>query len=184
MTDLPLPPLDPDDWPGEIADLAAGFAGALNVYRTMAHHPALLRAWGALRAHVVRDSALSPRQREAVTLRAAHRLAASYEWDHHVSRGRAAGMADRDIAALAGPVEAVAEQDRPFARAVDELAAGARLRPATAADLAARVGKKGMLDVMATVGFYTTLAYVVNSCDTPLDPAIAAELADRPLGAG
>ena len=38
-----------------------------------------------------------------VTLRAAHRLAASYEWDHHVSRGRAAGMADRDIAALADP---------------------------------------------------------------------------------
>lgn len=38
-------PLTDADWPHEIDDLRDGFAGALNVYRLMAHHPALLRAW-------------------------------------------------------------------------------------------------------------------------------------------
>ena len=38
-----------------------------------------------------------------------------------------------------------------------------------------------MLDLIATVGFYTTLAFIVNSFDTPLDADIAEALARRPL---
>ncbi len=44
-------PLSDSDWPAEISDMLPGFAGKLNVYRTMAHHPALLRAWSDLREH-------------------------------------------------------------------------------------------------------------------------------------
>jgi len=44
-TSSPCPPFADEDWPSEIADMRDGFAGALNVYRTMAHHPALLKAW-------------------------------------------------------------------------------------------------------------------------------------------
>ena len=39
-------PLTDAEWPEEIADLRDGFAGTLNVYRAMAHHPALLRDFG------------------------------------------------------------------------------------------------------------------------------------------
>ena len=66
------PPLDNTHWPAEIADMQAGFAGRLNVYRVMAHHPALLRAWADLRDHVVVKTALGPELSEVVILRAAH----------------------------------------------------------------------------------------------------------------
>ena len=39
-----LEPIEGSDWPSDIEDMLTGFAGGLNVYRTMAHHPALLRA--------------------------------------------------------------------------------------------------------------------------------------------
>ena len=59
MTKSPCPPLGDDQWPVSIADLNDDFAGALNVYRTMAHHPDLLRAWAPLRMHIVKDTALA-----------------------------------------------------------------------------------------------------------------------------
>jgi 4-carboxymuconolactone decarboxylase len=37
------------------------------------------------------------------------------------------------------------------------------------------------LDVIATVGFYSTLGYILNSFETPLDDNIVREMADQPL---
>ncbi|WP_299839952.1 carboxymuconolactone decarboxylase family protein [uncultured Paracoccus sp.] len=173
-------PLGDNDWPESVAGLKGGFATRLNVYRTMAHHPALLTAWAPLRQHVVLDRALSDQQSEVVILRTGHNLQAPYEWAHHVSRGRAVGMEDARIAALAGPLEGIGDGDRILARAVDELMENARLLPSTRADLLAAVGSAGMFDLMATVGFYSVLGFIVNSCETPVDADVAAELARRP----
>ena len=38
--------------------------------------------------------------------------------------------------------------------------------------LAARVGKPGVLDLIATVGFYVTLGAIANSFDPPLDEGV------------
>lgn len=175
-------PLGDDDWPDTLADLRGGFATRLNVYRTMAHHPALLAAWAPLRQHVVLDRALTDQQSEVVILRSGHNLNAPYEWAHHVSRGRAVGMEDARIAALAGPLDGIGDEDRILARAVDELMGAARLLPSTRADLLAAVGPQGVFDLMATVGFYSVLGFIVNSCETPVDAEVAAELAETPSG--
>lgn len=173
-------PLSDANWPEAVADLKGGFATGLNVYRTMAHHPALLAAWAPLRQHVVRDRAMSDQQSEVVILRTGHNLRAPYEWAHHVSRGRKVGMTDARIAALAGPLEGIEDADRPLARAVDELMTDARLLPSTRAELLAVIGAHGMFDLMATVGFYSVLGFIVNTCDTPVDADVAAELARNP----
>ncbi|MHC0053926.1 carboxymuconolactone decarboxylase family protein [Actibacterium sp. D379-3] len=184
MTTLPglhLPPVPDAAWPEEIAEMRHGFAGALNVYRVMAHHPALLRAWAALRDHVVVTNVLGPQRSEVVILRTGVRLGSAYEWGHHVSRGRACGMDDARIAALRGPVAGMAPEDALIAGAVDELFDHKQLTPATAATLADLVGSEGVLDVIATVGFYSTLGYILNSFDTPLDDRIAQDLSEHPL---
>lgn len=181
MPTTPYPPLADAAWPPQIADLATGFAGRLNVYRVMAHHPALLRAWAGLRAHVVCDTALGPERSEVVILRTGHRLGAAYEWAHHVVRGRAAGLSDTRIKALAGPVTAMAAEDAVLAGAVDALIDRQCLSAAEHEPLAALVGSAGVFDLIATVGFYTTLGFIVRSFDTPLDADVAADLAARPL---
>lgn len=177
-------PLSDADWPGEIADLAAGFAGRLNVYRVMAHDPALLRAWTGLRQHVVIDNALGPQRSEVAILRTGVRLGSSYEWNQHVSRARACGMEDARIASIAGPLSGMAPEDAVIAGAVDELFRDHCLSKAKQAALLELVGTAGLFDVIATVGMYSTLGYILNSFDTPLDDDIAAELAAQPFAGG
>jgi len=159
-----------------------GFAGRLNVYRTMAHHPALVRAWAPLREHVVLRNALGAQRSEVVILRTGHRLGAAYEWAHHVSRARACGMEDGRIASIAGPLADMTPEDAVIAGAVDALLDQHRLPPPDLAALTALVGVEGVFDVMATVGFYSTLGYIVATFQTPLDADVATELMERPLG--
>ncbi|MCB1333017.1 MAG: carboxymuconolactone decarboxylase family protein [Roseivivax sp.] len=182
MTQPPqYPPICDADWPEEIADMLPGFAGGLNVYRTMAHNPALLRAWADLREHVVNRTVLGKQRSEVVILRTGVRLGSPYEWQQHVARARKCGMDDGRILSLRGAPEDMSEEDAILARAVDELFSSHRLSSGSAAAVAGLVGPKGVIDVIATVGFYSTLGYLLNTAGTPLDDDIAAELAAAPL---
>jgi len=176
-----LPPIQDADWPADIADLLPGFAGQLNVYRTMAHDPALLKAWAPLRQHVVKDSALGAKRSEVVILRTGYNLGSPYEWAHHVVRGRACGLSDARIASLRGDPSSMAPEDALIAGAVDELFTAKALTPATQAALVDLVGVPGMIDLIATVGFYSVLGYLLNSTGTPIDDDIAEALAREPL---
>lgn len=172
-----LPPLTDAEWPDAIADLRTGFAGALNVYRVMAHHPALLRAWTDLRAHVVQGSSLTPKQSEVVILRTGVRRQSDYEWVHHVVRGFDCDLSMARIAALRGALDGIEPADRLLAKAVDALIDENAL-PRTIQDaLIDSVGVQGMLDVIATVGFYTTLSYLLKSFETPVDVRVAERFA-------
>ncbi|MFC0810291.1 carboxymuconolactone decarboxylase family protein [Ensifer sp. P24N7] len=158
--------------------MKSGFAGALNVYRTMAHHPALLKAWAPLRQHVVKDSALGPVRSELVILRAAHRMDSAYEWVHHVSRARGLGISDARIRAMRGMPDG---EDGLIARAVDALIDSFRLPSDIEGALSVAVGREGVFDLMATVGFYSILGYILMTYGTPIDEAAAAEMTERPL---
>lgn len=183
MTQTPqFPPLTDDAWPDQAAALRDGFAGRLNVYRTMAHHPELLTAWAPLRQHVVLDTTLGAVLSEVVILRTGVRLGSAYEWGHHVSRARACGMTDDRIVSIRGAVADMAPLDGVLARAVDDLFDDKRLSEVSQRAIVDQLGRAAMFDVIATVGFYSTLGYILNSCGTPLDAGIAQELADRPLG--
>jgi len=177
-------PLADENWPESIGHLRGTVAGRLNVYRTMAHHPALLAAWEPLRNHVVKHTALGKTFSEIVILRAGFRFGSAYEWAHHVSRGRACGLSDDRIASMAGALEDMAEDDRLLASAVDMLIADQALSPLVQKQLLSLVGPEGIFDLIATVGFYTTLACLLKSFATPLDADVANELAERPLPAG
>lgn len=177
-----LTPVTDDSWPAEIADMRDGFAGRLNVYRTMAHHPALLRAWSDFRNHVVLENVLGPERSEVVILRTGVRLGSDYEWNHHVFRGRKVGLDDARILSIRGPLEGMAGEDRILCAAVDRLFDAKSLDRATEEALAALVGRQGVLDVMATVAHYSLLGFILNSYAVPLDDDVAAALAADPIG--
>lgn len=178
MTSTPCPPLTDAEWPAEILDLRDGFAGQLNVYRTMAHHPSLVRAWAPLRQHVVKDTSLGLARSEVVILRTGLRLGSDYEWAHHVSRARALGFSDERIAALRGQPGG---EDGLIVRAVDALIDEKKLSEELKVQLEPIIGVSGIIDLIATVGFYSVLGYLLMTYETPIDDNIAAEMRDRPL---
>jgi len=73
------------------------------------------------------------------------------------------------------------KEDAIFAKSVDELMDQKKMLTHTLKSVIALVGKKGVLDIIATVGFYSTLGFMLNSFDTPLDDNIAAEMTDQPF---
>lgn len=182
--DTRLPPISAADWPEEIADMQDGFAGGLNVYRVMAHHPALLRAWEPLREHIVNQTALGAELSEVVILRTGHRLRSSYEWNQHIERARKRGLTDARIASIAGPLDGMSERDALLARAVDELFDAKELSRTSTVGLTDLLGKEALFDLIATVGFYSVLGYTLNSFDVPLDADIAEALRQTPLDPG
>ena len=180
-TDNPMLPVSDEDWPESIPEMRSGFAGGLNVYRVMAHHPALLKAWSDLREHVVNRTSLGRDRSEVVILRTGVRLGSGYEWAQHVIRARKCGLDDTRIRSMRGSPDRMAPADALLATAVDELLDGAELTPATKARLLAEMGAEGALDLIATVGFYSTLAFILKSFATPLDGDIAAALRANPI---
>jgi len=181
VTATPCPPLTLADWPETLSELKGGFATKLAVYRVMAHAPELLKAWAPLRDHVVVQTALGPERSEVVILRTGYHLKAEYEVAHHVSRARAIGMEDERIASILGEISGMTETDGLLASAVDELFADAKLTVETRDALLATLGKDAVFDLMATVGFYSTLGFILKTFDTPIDDSVAAELLARPL---
>lgn len=173
-----IAPLTDAAWPEDIADLRDGFAGALNVYRTMAHHPALLRAWAPLRQHIVKDTVLGLENSEIVILRTGVRLGSSYEWAHHVSRARALGMDDARIKGVLASPEGT---DALLVQAVDAVIDHQKLSPTLERQLAETFGQEAVFDIIATVGFYTVLGTILMTYDVPIDEKIAAEIKANPL---
>ncbi|MWB79097.1 carboxymuconolactone decarboxylase family protein [Pseudooceanicola sp. 216_PA32_1] len=171
-------PIPDESWPDEIRDLRNSFAGGLNVYRVMAHHPALLRAWAPLRQHVVKDTALGQERSEIVILRVGVRLGSSYEWAHHVARARALGMPDARISAVRGMPEG---EDGLLVRAVDAILDDHRLPGPLEQEIAAAIGREAVFDIIATVGFYSVLGAILMTYDVPLDAAIDKALTARPI---
>jgi hypothetical protein len=177
-----LAPLTDAQWPPELADLLTGFAGGLNVYRVMAHHPALVRAWKDLRTHIVTQNALTPEQQEIVILRAGHRFDSAYEWAHHVVRGRAAGLSEARIAHAKAPKDRLRDDviDDLLMAGVDHLMDSGQLPITLREKLMGRIGAKGVLDLMATVGMYSTLAFILKTFAVPIDAGIVEQAAKAP----
>lgn len=177
MTLSPCPPIANADWPHEVAELRGDFAGALNVYRTMAHHPALLAAWAPLRQHIVKENALGPELTEVVILRAGLCIGSDYEWAHHVSRALALGFSEARINAIRTRPEGV---DGLIVDAVDSLFNQKMLPPEQEATLAQAIGRQAVIDLIATVGFYSVLGYLLKTYHTPIDESIQLEAQTMP----
>ena len=66
-----IAPLDPDALGPEAEKVMGNFKGEtpLNIFRTLAQHPDLLRRWLVFANHVLGKSSLAPRPRELAILR-------------------------------------------------------------------------------------------------------------------
>ncbi len=171
-------PISDDDWPESVRDLREGFAGALNVYRVMAHHSELLRAWAPLRQHIVKDSALDDQELEVVILRTGVRIDSNYEWAHHVARARAIGMSDARIRAVRdGPKG----EDLLLTDAVDAIIDHHQISDSLDNALVQKYGKEAVFDLIATVGFYRILGTILKTYNVPIDDTVRQELEINPL---
>lgn len=188
-----LRPLPPAEWPPAMREALAALRPpeprhplpaqggdrpkGLNVLGTLAHHPALTRAFHTFNGHVLFASTLSPRQRELLVLRVATVRHAEYEWRQHAVLARDAGLGDDEIARVAAGPDAPGwpPLDAAMLRAVDELVADAAIADATWETLAGELDDQQLMDLVFTVGAYDLLAMVLCSFRVELDEDLQRE---------
>ncbi|MBI5088812.1 MAG: carboxymuconolactone decarboxylase family protein [Actinobacteria bacterium] len=179
---LPTPPriapvVDPSPAVVELyerAGLHGPDGGTLNIFATLAHHPALLKRWLVFATHVLSKSALTPRDRELLILRVGVRCDAPYEFgQHHVIAQRCDLSVDEIERVKSGPGhELWSEHDAALLRAVDELHDDSMISDRTWSTLALRYSPEQLLDLVFTVGNYHLVSFALNSCGVVLDPGI------------
>src|SRR4030095_8361610 len=77
-----------------------GDGPVLNIFRTLANHPGLMKRWLVFGNHVLSKTTLPARGWELLVLRIGWLCRAGYEWGQHVVIGKAAGLTDEEIARI------------------------------------------------------------------------------------
>ena len=172
-----VPPIGDD---GTLDDEARDVLGraslgpAVNIFRTLAHHPKLFKRWLVFANHVLFKSSLPARDRELVILRTGWLCRAEYEWGQHVIIGRASGIDDEEIVRIAHGPDAPGWDpfDATLLRAADELHADSFVSDATWRALGERYSTEQLMDLVFAIGQYTLVSMALNSFGVQLDPGV------------
>jgi alkylhydroperoxidase family enzyme len=144
------------------------------MFATLAHSPALLKSWLPLTRHVLYESSLAPLDRELLILRVAARTKSEYEYGQHAKKAAELGADKTEILGALAPEIASrwSAWDRLLLTAADELIDDSVLSESTWNDLTSRLDTIQMFDLIATIGQYVMLAWMLNSFRVQLDAGI------------
>lgn len=153
------------------AMISAGPRGALKgPFIALIHNPELANHVQALGEYLRFGTGLPRHLVEIAILVTAHRWVSDYEWLAHARIAREAGLPDEVIAAL-GTGARPASMDGDAALIYDFASETVRHgRPSDGAfdALSARFGKATVLDILGLCGYYTMLAFILNTANLPL----------------
>jgi 4-carboxymuconolactone decarboxylase len=146
----------------------------LNIFGTLAHHPRLLDRFNRFGGFLLNRGLVPPRERELVILRVGANARSEYEFGQHTLMGRAAGLSDDEVAALATAPSAHpwSHSDLELITMVDELCADDCVQAATFAALAARWHTDQLIELVVLAGFYRLVSGFLNSFGVALDPGV------------
>jgi 4-carboxymuconolactone decarboxylase len=183
----------PPEWDELILDALGAFPKSLNfvlskwrdggvdmrgmhVLGTMAHHPALAKAFMTFNAYVAGASSLEVRVREIIILRISWLRRSEYEFVQHIILGKRAGLGDIEIERLQQAPDAPGwnPRDAAVVRAVDELQADGRIGQTTWELLTAHFSALQIMDMVFLVGCYDMLGMAINTFNMQLEPGVAA----------
>ena len=147
-------------------------AAVLNVARTWAHHPALMRAQRPYQQHLgIEGGTLPGRDHELVILRIGWLCQAEYEFSQHTVFGKRAGLSDGEIKRVTlGPdAKGWPAWEATLLRATDELFHDHFISDATYAALSERYSVQQLMDLVTLIGRYWTVSVVLNTFGVQLE---------------
>jgi 4-carboxymuconolactone decarboxylase len=135
----------------------------LNVVRINAHaSQALFEAQGQLGRAIANPQVLEPKLRETIILRVAHLSNSAYELHHHIPLGRAAGLTEAELAAIAsGNHAALNPLLAAAARFTDEVVTQLSPSDETLAQLRKLASDQVVINIVLSIGCYMSIARLI-----------------------
>ena len=165
-----LAPMELEDMDEE-SRVAFGDGPVLNIFRTLAHHPKLLKRWLVFGNHILGKNTLSPRDRELAILRVGWLCRAEYEWSQHAAIALRSGISEEEITRVSrGPeAEGWSDQEVALLRATDELIDDAFIQDSTWKQLERFYSKEQLIDLVFTVGQYNLVSMALNTLGVQIE---------------
>lgn len=142
-----------------------------NLFMTLIRNPEMLNALNGIGLYTMKGSTLSPKDRELLILRVAWLTKSNYEFVHHKRIALKLGLSLDEIAKTQTDIN-FSKWDGPnkyLIKAVDELMLNSTLSDTTWNNLANRFSEKQLLDLIVTVGQYSTVAMLLNTLNVQLE---------------
>jgi 4-carboxymuconolactone decarboxylase len=120
--------------------------------------------------HYVRfDSVLSPAERELAVIVAARESDCAFEWAAHSRQSLQVGVRQEAIDAVANraPVDSLTPDEALIITYGREVLRDHRVSQETFDAALKRFGEKGMVDLIATLGYFTMIACALNAFEVP-----------------
>lgn len=137
----------------------------LRPYAAMLHRPEIARAAAALGAVIRYEGTMSDRDRELVIVTTAAERDCGFEISAHSALALAAGLSQETVDSV---IQGTPVDDRSDADLVDfvrELCRSNKVRDAVFERSRARLGEEGVVELAATIGYYSMMAVFMNACE-------------------
>ena len=145
-----------------------------NIFKVLAHHPALVKRWTPFAGHVLSKQTLPFRDRELLILRIGWLNQAEYEFAQHELIARKGGISDTDITRLKdGPKAAGwSEKEGALLQVADDLFENSVVSDETWESLSKHYSIEQLMDAVFTVGQYNLVSMALNSLGVQLDEGV------------
>jgi alkylhydroperoxidase family enzyme len=152
--------------------LAAG-SGILNLHRTMAHAPALMKASGDMALALRRDTKLPRAVAELSILCAAQVLDAPYVWARHIPLARDCGVTALQLDELASWSDSTAFTPAQKAALgfAEKAAQHLPIDESAATELRRHFTAREIVELAMVVGFYVSTAIFIKALAVPAEKA-------------
>ena len=142
-----------------------------NIFRMMAHAPALMPGIMELTGAVLYRAKLDPVLRELVILRVGHLCGSGYEVAQHRKISQAIGLPQEKIDGTARDVESriYSEKEQLVLRMTEQVVRKVKADDALFAEAAAALGNELMMELLIVIGLYVMLARVLENAEVALE---------------
>jgi 4-carboxymuconolactone decarboxylase len=176
-----IEPLKQEDFDDEARTLVITVRESLGItehaampeaFATMLKHPALYRCQMEMGIQLLGKGVLSPRERELAVLRVGWLCRAPYEWCQHVDIAKRYGVTAEEVerATRGSSAPGWSGHEAALVRGVEELLSDQSISDDTWNVLAQTWTERQLLEFLAVVGYYVSIAYSQNALRMRLIP--------------
>ncbi len=143
----------------------------LKLFRTQARNLRVFKRMVA--GNLLDKGSITLRERELLILRTCARCGAEYEWGVHVALfAERAGLDHETVTATQKPVQdkELTKQESLLLQAADALHDTSEIPDALWQELAGHYSSEQLLEIVALVGFYHAISFMVNAARVELEP--------------
>jgi 4-carboxymuconolactone decarboxylase len=166
----------------EVTSGPRGAGGAEGPFVPLLRSPELMSRLQMTGEYLRFHNTIGPKLTEFVILLTARQWTQQYEYDVHQVNGAKAGLKQETISAITDGrrPEGMAADEEVVYDFCAELRQNQSVSDATYARAVSKFGEQGVIDMTGLVGYYTTLAMIMNVARSPLPERKKAPLASFP----